>query len=106
MADIIDIRDRLPQRSDVAQIPDGAQSAPVLDLTAARSNQRGAQQCLAVSQNALLRLKDYAYQVLLHEGRRIGAWETHVIVHDPAQLGLGHGPQASLLMNPALKGSA
>jgi hypothetical protein len=90
------------QISQPAEQSAEGQLAPVINLAAIRRQKQPGAQGLTVSENALARHNDYARQVALHEGRQISPWEAWAIVHDPAQLGLGHGPVASRALNPAV----
>ena len=73
----------------------------VINITAARVHLRGAGPALPF--DTLHRYNDLARQTYLHEhGRELSSFEVHAVVYAPEQLGLGHGPFASRLLNPAI----
>lgn len=73
----------------------------VINITAERINRRGHGPSLDF--DALHRYNDLVYQTHIHEhGRELSSFEVEAVVYHPEHLGLGHGPFASRLLNPAV----
>jgi hypothetical protein len=85
---------------DAQTDPQPEQTAQVIDLAAVRKSRNPSQPALAVPFDALHRYNDLARQINVHESRQISPWEAWNVVHNPGQLGLGHGKLANRFLNP------
>lgn len=72
----------------------------VIDIDTERRARRGQEP--AVEFDALHRYNDLVIQVHQHEQRELSRFEVQAVVYSPHELGLGHGPLASLHLNPAV----